>query len=139
VTIALLRYAYFACVGFTLSACATASGGAASRAVPADYRQKIAQKLRAEGLNNVQSAEISLPFDRFVGLVYGGTRPQVCVHAVAQNWAGRVGSMYWTYYFDDGTADGHQIAMTSPLQEEMMGRGCVNQPLTPFTEYLPGR
>lgn len=76
---------------------------AGAYAVPPNYRQLVARKI-IEGtahLGPIRSATISLPVERFVGLVNGGTRPVVCATTTTE---GPVISQVtrWIIWFENG-------------------------------------
>lgn len=119
-----------------VSACASGgslTGGGGSVAVPQNYRQQIAAKLRQwEDVSTIRSAEITGPHDKFVGLLFGGTRPSVCVKLGMPNMIGGAGTYYYVFYFNGGVVDGYKQG--AAFQEQVAMVGCGSEPLTRFTE-----
>lgn len=119
--------------------CATSQGSSpASLAAPANYRQLVAAKLREmeDDVSVLQAVEISQPRERFVGLIYGGTRPAVCVRVVRPNIFGVSAAWYYFFYFENGKADGYKFVPTSAIERAMFP---CNEPLTPITLLVRSR
>ncbi len=113
----------------------TLTGGGGSVSAPPNYRQLIAAKLRQwEDVSTIRFAEISQPHQKFVGLIYGGTRPTVCVKLGLPNLIGAPGTFYYLFYFSDGQVDGYKQGAVMPEQVPLIG--CGDQPLTKFTELV---
>lgn len=119
--------------------CAASSAtGQSNLGVPANYRALAALKMRElEDVSVIKAAEITPPHERFVGLLFGGTRPVVCVRALRPNLIGSDGSYFYLIYFANGQADGYKQGAYNAASAAMMG--CGEQPLTPFTELVPTR
>ncbi len=111
-----------------LAGCQTTNSGApANYAVPAHYRQLVAQKV-IEGTKHIgpiRSATISRPVDRFVGLVSGGSRPVVCATTTNE---GRfiAQTTHWLFLFENG-----QIASALPNPPAIH---CISVQDEPFPE-----
>jgi hypothetical protein len=116
---------------------AAMAAGPRSTAVPANYRQLVAAKLRQMiDVSVVRSPQISGPRQRFVGLFQGGTRPTVCVRLTKPNSFGLSAVHLYLFYFDNGRAEGFQQVAYSFAQQAL--NGC-DPPLTPFTELTRSR
>ena len=130
-----MRLFSFAAAWALLAGCASggAMTGSGSISAPQNYRQLIAAKLRQwEDVPTIRSAEISKPHQKFVGLIYGGTRPTVCVKLGQPNLIGMPSTFYYVFYFSDGQVDGYKQGAVMPEQVPLIG--CGDQPLTKFTE-----
>lgn len=111
---------------------------AAQPAIPPNYRQLVAAKLRQwEDVRAVRSAEISRPYERFLGLINGGTRVVVCVSLMRPNAFGSIATFYYLFYFNNGQADGFKQGASNFF--ELAQLGCGNQPMTKFTEFAKSR
>lgn len=123
----------------SVGGCASDPGavGSGSTAVPPNYRQRVAVKLREmTDLSDVKSPEISRPQVRFVGLLYGGTRPTVCVRLIKPNFVGVPTPHLYLFYFDNGQADGYQQGAYNAVSAAFVG---CDPPLSPFPELLRSR
>ena len=106
-----------------------------SKAVPPDYRQRIASVLRQEAdFKGLQSAEISAPLERFSGLAYGGYRPVVCVKMIKPNFIGSIGAEYWTFFFEDGAPAGNKQGATNAYNAVLVG--CGGYQMSNFSELV---
>jgi hypothetical protein len=117
------------------SGCASSSSftGSGNLAAPPNYRQAIAAKLKQlEKVSDISSAEITKPHNRFVSIIYGGTRPAVCVKLFLPNLFGNPVPHYYLFIFDNGVPDGFKQMAGSPIEAQLIG--CGNEPLTKFTE-----
>lgn len=125
-------------------ALALASGGCASSgslagggnvSAPPNYRQAIAAKLKEwEKVSDIRSAEITQPHNRFVSIIYGGTRPAVCVKLLMPNLFGNPVPHYYMFVFDNGAVDGYKQMAGSQFEAQLIG--CRDEPLTKFTELV---
>jgi hypothetical protein len=102
-----------ALVGTALFAgCATSEGSAASQALPKNYREQIAAKLRQmEDPSVIQYVGVTQPKAIFVGLLKGGTRPGVCVRVDRPDLLGARGSWFYSFYAENGQVEGYKVAM----------------------------
>ena len=117
------------------SGCASTGSltGGGNNSAPPNYRQAIAAKLRQwEKVSDIRSAEITKPHNRFVSIIYGGTRPAVCVKLLAPSMFGTLVTSYYLFVFDNGVADGYKQMAGSQFEAQLLG--CGNEPLTKFTE-----
>lgn len=74
-------------------------------AVPQNYKQVIAQKIKESVKDpySIRSAEISAPAPGFVGLVRGGNQPVVCARFNSKNSFGAyTGVKDWAFIFQNG-------------------------------------
>ena len=111
----------------------TGSGG--NLTAPPNYRQAIAAKLKQwEKVSDIRSAEITKPHNRFVSIIYGGTRPAVCVKLLMPNLFGTPVPGYYLFVFDNGAVDGYKQMAGSQFEAQLIG--CGNEPLTKFTELV---
>ena len=119
--------------GSLLGGCASSSaGGSGSTAAPPNYKQAVAARMREMvDVSTVKSAQITRPHERFMGLVYGGTRQAVCVSAVHPNIIGMDAPHPYMFYFNDGRADGFRLGSTGPGVQVV---GCGSEPYMPFPE-----
>lgn len=117
--------------------CASTPSGSGSLAAPPNYRQLVAAKLRQmEDVSVIQSVEISAPRERFVGLIYGGSRPAVCVQVIRPNIFSVSAAWYYLFYFENGQTDGHKMMPTNAFEQALFR---CNEPLTPITALLRSR
>ena len=102
-----------ALVGTALFAgCATSESSSASQALPKNYREQIAVKLRQmEDPSLIQYVGVTQPRNTFVGILKGGTRPAVCVRVDRPDILGARGSWFYTFYAENGQVDGYKVAM----------------------------
>ena len=120
--------------GSLLGGCASSSaGGNGSTAAPPNYKQAVAARMRElVDVSTIKSAQITRPHERFMGLVYGGTRPVVCVSAVHPNMIGMDAPQPYIFYFSGGRADGYRQGSTGPGTASMIG--CGAEQYVPFSE-----
>jgi hypothetical protein len=103
---------------------------------PANYRTLIARYLLAQsyaGDLKTNTAMISKPFERWGGLLRGGTIPTVCVSMENTNLLGMTGKGYFLFVFLNGQvvrSDGHTNAII--LTDDM----CPG--FSPFHELVKG-
>jgi hypothetical protein len=122
-------------VAVAASGCASTGSltGGGNPIAPPNYRQAIAAKLKQwEKVSDIRSAEITKPHNRFVSIIYGGTRPAVCVKLLMPNLFGTPVPHYYLFVFDNGKVDGYKQMAGSQLEAQLIG--CGNEPLTKFTE-----
>jgi hypothetical protein len=87
-------------------------GSSASQALPKNYREQIAAKLRQmEDPSVIQYVGITQPVPIFVGILKGGTRPGVCVQVDRPDLLGARGSWFYLFYAENGQVDGFKRAM----------------------------
>lgn len=77
----------------------------ASTTVPANYRQLVARKLVASVNWKIQKVRVSRPYQQWVGLINGGTRPVVCAEVYRDTLFGPGGRDIWLFTFQDGRID----------------------------------
>jgi hypothetical protein len=87
----------------------TASGGLP----PANYRQLIAAYVSADDRYVVRDAKISKPFERWGGLLRGGTMTVICVAVFRDNPFGIVVRDNWAFRFEDGNIKPTELGMSS--------------------------
>jgi len=69
---------------------------------PANYRQLIAAYMSADNRYTVRDAKITPPYDRWGGLLKGGTVTVVCVAVFRDNPLGIVVRDNWVFGFEGG-------------------------------------
>ena len=113
----------------------TASAQGKSGAVPKNYAQLIAAKLRQmeDDTTVIQSVGITKPRERFVGL-FQGTRPAVCATVVRPNIFGMSAAWYYMFYFENGQVQGFKQATPTGAIPQYLVR--CEQPLTPITHLV---
>ena len=120
-------------IGSLLGGCASAGGESGSTAAPANYRRAVAAAMRElVDVSTIKSAQITRPHERFVGLLYGGTRPVVCVSAVHPNLLGLDAPNPYLFYFNNGRAEGYKQGYYGPGTQYQIG--CRGEQFTPFPE-----
>jgi hypothetical protein len=70
-------------------------------ALPANYRQLIAEYIRTRNRYVVRDAKISKPYERWGGLLRGGTFTAVCIAVFRDNPFGIVVRDNWVVRFED--------------------------------------
>jgi hypothetical protein len=117
--------------------CATTDVSSSSLALPKNYREQIAAKLRQmEDPSVIQYVGITQPKTMFVGIMNGGTRPAVCVQVDRPDLFGVRGSWYYSFYAENGQVDGFKRVPMGALQEMMLR---CEPPLTPITDLVRSR
>ena len=112
-----------------------AAAQSASGAVPKNYVPLVAAKLRQmeEDTFVIQYVGITKPRERFVGLIYGGSRIAICATVMRPNIFGVTAAWYYVFYFENGQIQGFKQWPTSALQQAMVR---CEQPLTPITHLV---
>jgi hypothetical protein len=95
---------------------------AAAAKLPANYRALIAEYIRGHNNYVIRDAKITPPYERFGGLLHGGTIPAVCVAIYRNNPFGILVRDNRVFTFDSGKV--HEIMLgVEPCSD-----------LSPFTE-----
>ena len=85
--------------------------------LPRDYREQIARYLKARNPYPVQKAAISKPWEKWGGLLRGGTMPAVCVAIYRENPFGIQVRDNWVFTAENGQV--HEIAFgTDPCDAD---------------------
>jgi hypothetical protein len=130
--------AFIAALVLTFSFAPAVATARDSVAVPANYRQLAAAKLRQMiNVSTIRSPQISWPQERWLGVFHGGMRPAICVRLITPNILGMPGAYFYLFWFDNGRVDGFQQGAYNFVQQAMIG--CDNKPLTPYTELVRSR
>jgi hypothetical protein len=77
--------------------------------LPANYRQLMAQYVRARNRYAVRDAMISKPYEKYGGLFRGGTYAAVCIAIFRDNPFGIVVRDNWVLTFENGQV--HELAL----------------------------
>jgi hypothetical protein len=89
-----------------------------------------------EDTSVIEYVGITKPRERFVGLLYGGTRTAVCATVVRPNIFGASAAWYYVFYMENGQLDGFKHWPTSAFQQALFR---CEQPLTPITHLVRKR
>jgi hypothetical protein len=92
--------------------------------VPANYRQLFAEYIAARNRYTVRDAQITAPYERWGGLLKGGTFTAFCIAVFRDNPFGIIVRDNWVLHFDGGQIKQAAIGMES----------CSD--LSPFPELL---
>jgi hypothetical protein len=95
--------------------------------LPANYRQLMAKYIRAHNRYVVRDAMISKPYEKYGGLLRGGTYAAVCVVIFRDNPFGIVVRDNWVLTFEDGHV--HQLALGLDSCSDLSGFTELNRQL----------
>jgi hypothetical protein len=117
--------------------CTTTDASSPSLALPKNYREQIAAKLRQmEDPSVIQYVGITQPKTMFVGIMNGGTRPAVCVQVDRPTPFGDRGTWYYSFYAENGQVDGFKRVPMGAVQAMMLQ---CEPPLTTITDLVRKR
>jgi hypothetical protein len=77
--------------------------------LPADYRQAMAQFIREHSRYVIRDAMISKPYEKYGGILRGGTYAAVCVAVSRDNPFGIVVRDFWVLTIENGRV--HELAL----------------------------
>jgi hypothetical protein len=124
VSLALLAMQTDMCAAQDRAGSAPPRAASAKSSLPKDYRLRIANYVSARNRYVVRDAKITAPYERWGGLLHGGTITCLCVAVFRDNPFGIVVRDNWVFDFD-----GDRVRPVALGMERC-------EPLTPFPELM---